>query len=1035
MGLPPDRGVRHEIDLVPGTKYCVTRQWPLPKEQCNVIDAFFRAKHEAGLVRESKSPHSTPTFCVRKPNGKWRIVHAFNKLNAATIPAQTPIPRKDVLQNNMVGSVSTPSGMLWEWLVMPQGLSNAPETFNRLVTQLFRPHRAYAHTYFDDIFVHSRAEHGKSDVENHVEHLRAVLECMRTNKLYANLDKCVFGAGEIPFLGCFIGKRGLRADPAKVKAIVEWPVPKNQKDLRKWLGLANYLHKYSANYAEIARPLSNLLKKDAPWCWEVGHDEAFQAVKESLLRAPILALLDPDRPFSVVCDASDFAIGCALLQADADGREGIIAFESRQLKAAEKNYPVHDKELLAMKYALVKFRVHLLGSKPFVIYTDHASLRTATQSPHLSQRMARWLSFFAEYNFEVKYKLGRLNVVADALSRRPDYELAHVTTVTSSVFDLIRAAYAHDDITEPEDAPRVIVPHDEDLKYRILYEVHDTSVGGHLGREKTYGSVSTMYWWPKPYKWVGTYVCTCETCQRTKSSPHAAAPLASLPVPTGCWQSISMDFVFGLPKDKAGNTGIVVFVDRLSKMAHLAAVPDTIDGEGTASLFLDRVFRQHGLPEAIVSDRDPCFTARFWESLFQVLGTRLDMSTADHPQTDGQTERVNRVVEDILRSVCAEASWRWSEVLPLVEFALNNAVHASTGFTPFYVNGLANPRVPLAPPRRGSGLSGGGIADRLADISPVAVRKQVDDFVALRLSVLCQVRDAMPGSQSLQKEYADAQGRCNVERFEVGDLVLLNAKNLPTHAVSSVFKTKLRPRFIGPFKVVAKKGLACTLSLPKKMRTHPVFYVGLLKPYQDPAQVSVEALAPGRQEAAGRQRVAEPQDAERTAEGAATDQADPAAEQPGAQGRRPGSEGHSVPRTSPPDGASLRDLLPSGRVRRSRHERRCSASEHADPAQSRCGDSQREGPGEARPPPDLLDEHGELHYHVERLVARRRRQGRTQYLVKWRDYPHSQNSWEFEVSLRQDCPDVVDVYDLAHLLPKRHHGVRRRHQAPSASRR
>ncbi|KAG3233510.1 hypothetical protein PI124_g21416 [Phytophthora idaei] len=191
MGLPPDRGVRHEIDLVPGTKYCVTRQWPLPKEQCDVIDAFFRAKHEAGLVRESKSPHSTPTFCVRKPNGKWRIVHAFNKLNAATIPAQTPIPRKDVLQNNMVGctlynaldlvhgyyhllmracdvpltAVSTPSGMLWEWLVMPQGLSNAPATFNRLVTQLFRPHRAYAQTYFDDISAHSRAEHGKSDWE------------------------------------------------------------------------------------------------------------------------------------------------------------------------------------------------------------------------------------------------------------------------------------------------------------------------------------------------------------------------------------------------------------------------------------------------------------------------------------------------------------------------------------------------------------------------------------------------------------------------------------------------------------------------------------------------------------------------------------------------------------------------------------------------------------------------------------------------------------------------------------------------------
>nr|CAI72333.1 putative polyprotein [Phytophthora infestans] len=623
-GQPPDRGVCHEIDLVSGTKYCVTRQWPLPREKCDVIDAFLRAKHKAGTVRERKFPHSRPTFCVRKPNG---------------------------------------NGMLWEWLDMPQGLSNAPATFTRLVTQLLKPHRAYAQTYFDNIFVRSRAEHGKLDVENHIDHLRAVLDCMRTNKLYANLDKCIFGAEEIPFLGCFIGKRGLRADPDKGKAIVDSPVPNNEKD-----------------FTELARFSYLLAQMDAAWCWNAEHDGAFEAVKESLLQAPILPLPDPDRPLSVVCDASDFAI-------------------------------VHNKELLAMKYALVKFSVHLLGSKPLVTFTDHASLRTATQSPYLSQRMARWLSLFAEYNFEVKYKPGRLNLVADALSRRPDYELAHVTTVTSSVPDLIRRAYAQDDMcvallrafeseeikdsdkelsgrlrarlhrysfdggllyysTDAEDNPYVVAHHEEDLKYQILYEVHATPVGGNLGREKTYGSVSSMYWWPKMYKWVGTYVRTCETCQRTKSAPSTAAPLASLPVPKGCWQSMSMDFVFGLPKAKAGNTGIVVFVDRLSKMAHLAAVPDTIDREGTALLVLERVFRQHGLPEAIGSDRDPRFTAEFWTSLFSVLGTGLDMSTADHPQADGQTERVNRVVEDILRSVCAEAPKHWSQMLPLVELEI-----------------------------------------------------------------------------------------------------------------------------------------------------------------------------------------------------------------------------------------------------------------------------------------------------------------------------------------------------------------------------
>ncbi|POM63968.1 Pol protein [Phytophthora palmivora] len=358
-----------------------------PKDPC----------HEAVVstsrtVQESKSPHSTPTFCVRNQNVKLRLVHAYNKLNNATVPAQTLIPRKDVLLNNMsdctlysaldlvdgyyqilmresdipLTAVSTPSGMLWEWLVTPQGLSNAPATFNRLVTQLFRPLPTFAWTYFDDIFVHSRAEGGQTALEVHLKHLRRVV--------------------------------GVRTDQVNVKSIATWSTPRSPKDLRKWLGLANYLYKYSAWYAELARPLSDLLKKDAYWIWEQKHQDAFDSIKASLQQAPVLALPDENKSCSVVCDVSDYAIGCALLQKDDEGHERVISFQSRQLKAAEWNYPVHDKELLAMKYALVKFRVHLLGTRPFVIYTDHASLRIATNSPHLSQRMARWLSFFAEYN-------------------------------------------------------------------------------------------------------------------------------------------------------------------------------------------------------------------------------------------------------------------------------------------------------------------------------------------------------------------------------------------------------------------------------------------------------------------------------------------------------------------------------------------------------------------------------------------------------------------------------------------------------------
>ncbi|GMF64161.1 unnamed protein product [Phytophthora fragariaefolia] len=231
------------------------------------------------------------------------------------------------------------------------------------------------------------------------------------------------------------------------------PTPSNVKELRQFLGLATYLCKYVSNFAGKIRPLSQLLKKDAAGDWTAECQQAFDAVKQGLTEAPILAVADQDRPFHVVCDASDFAIGCALMQHDHEERDRVVYYQSGQLKPAERNFPVHDKEPLAMKYALAKFRVYLLGSRPFVVYTDHASLRTAIKSPHISQRMAQWLSFFAEYNFQVEYKPGRLNVVADALSRRPDYAVhkadantigvVRTSTPSSSLLDDVRSAYAN----------------------------------------------------------------------------------------------------------------------------------------------------------------------------------------------------------------------------------------------------------------------------------------------------------------------------------------------------------------------------------------------------------------------------------------------------------------------------------------------------------------------------------------------------------------------------------------------------------------
>jgi hypothetical protein len=564
---------------------------------------------------------------------------------------------------------------------------------------------------------------------------------MRKHKLYANLQKCLFGVDEIPVLGDLVGINGVRPDPEKIKTIVEWPTPLNVKDVRKFLGLTAYLHKHSKNFAGLARPLSQMLRKEVEWSWTNECQEAFVSLKRSLVEAPILAIADHSKPFFVVCDASDFAIGCALMQLSDDGKERVVSFQSRQLRPAERNYPVHDKELLSMKYALTKFRVYLLGSKPFSVFTDHASLRTAIKSPHLSQRMARWLSFFADYNFTVHYKPGKANILADALSRRSDYEssaasVARIngmaTIPSSALLDEIKCAYNDDPLyaglycylsdptdkrrdaldastrcqlhrfelsdgiiyyrTDDGDAYRIAVPNDDDLRRKIMHEFHDVPTAGHLGREKTYLSLARNFYWANQYKSVRKYIRTCEVCQRVKPSACSQAPLHSLPVPSDCWKSISMDFVFGLPN--VGNkTGVLVFVDRFSKMVHLTAVSATVSAKQSAIIFIDSVFKLHGMPMEIVSDRDPRFTSRFWQEVFKLVGTNLLMSTTAHPETDGQTERVNRVLGDILRSY-ATSFEDWTALLPLAEFAINNSVHASTGMTPFYVNGLRHPRLP-----------------------------------------------------------------------------------------------------------------------------------------------------------------------------------------------------------------------------------------------------------------------------------------------------------------------------------------------------
>ncbi|KAE9117942.1 hypothetical protein PF010_g8413 [Phytophthora fragariae] len=405
--------------------------------------------------------------------------------------------------------------------------------------------------------------------------------------------------------------------------------------------------------------------------------------------------------------------------------------------------------------------------------------------------MARRLSFFAEYNFVVQYKSGKNNILADALSRRPDYdpqtELDRqgiddgdkdddhcVVRIASGINrtnvspemdlrDKIVAAYADEAVyagivaylrapsdetlgalsrntrnqihryhpdgdlmcynVDKFDAPRVVVPNDDDLRARIIHEFHDSPMGAHLGCEKIFAAVSRDFFWPHMHKWVRKWVRTCETCQRVKPSKSSQAPVRPLPIATEVWRSVSKDFIFGLPPDAEGRTDVLVFVDRFTKMVHLIPVSDTATAVETAAHLIDSVFCHHSLPESIVSDRDPRFTSAFWSSLFELLGTKLSMSIAAHPEPDGQTESVNRVLEDVLRSFATSFA-SWSSLLPLAEFALNNAEHASTGLTPFFANNAHQPRVPaliaVGHPTAPRGSTLGGDEDGVNDMTSTA---------------------------------------------------------------------------------------------------------------------------------------------------------------------------------------------------------------------------------------------------------------------------------------------------------------------------
>ncbi|KAK2452132.1 hypothetical protein QL285_011125 [Trifolium repens] len=883
--MPPEREVEFTIDLVPGTSPISMAPYRMSASELSELKKQLEELLEKKFIRPSVSPWGAPVLLVKKKDGSMRLCIDYRRLNQVTIKNKYPLPRIDDLMDQLVGAcvfskIDLRSGYHqirvkaediqktafrtryghYEYSVMPFGVTNAPGVFMEYMNRIFHSYLdKFVVVFIDDILVYSKTE------EEHAEHLRIVLRTLQEKKLYAKLSKCEFWLKEVSFLGHVISSGGIAVDPSKVDAVMKWGTPESVFEIRSFLGLTGYYRRFIEGFSKLALPLTRLTRKDQPFVWDSLCEKSFQELKKRLTSAPILILPKPDEPFVVYCDASLMGLGGVLMQ---NGQ--VVAYASRQLKVHEKNYPTHDLELAAVVFTLKIWRHYLFGSR-FEVFSDHKSLKYLFDQKELNMRQRRWLEFLKDYDFELSYHPGKANVVADALSRKSlhmsslmmreldliegfrDLSLVCETTprsvklgmlkLTNDFLDEVKNGQKGDldlvnrlalieqgketDFKVDENGvirfrERVCVPNIPELKRKILEEGHRSGLSIHPGATKMYQDLKKLFWWPSMKKEVAEFAYACLTCQKSKvEHQRPSGLLQPVFIPEWKWDSIAMDFVSGLPRTTKGNDSIWVIVDRLTKSAHFIAFKTGTLIPRLAEIYVEQIVRLHGIPSSIVSDRDPRFTSRFWESLQEALGTKLRMSSAYHPQTDGQSERTIQSLEDLLRAWVLEDGGSWDKYLPLIEFTYNNSYHASIRMAPFEALYGRRCRTALCWYEDGESVV----------LGPELVQQTTEKIK--------MIQEKMKATQSRQKSYHDKK-RKDVE-FQEGDHVFMRVNS--TTGVDRALKSrKLTSKFIGPYQILKRIGkVAYKIALPPSLSNlHDVFHVSQLRKYvSDPSHVIV----------------------------------------------------------------------------------------------------------------------------------------------------------------------------------------------------
>lgn len=637
----------------------------------------------------------------------------------------------------------TPWG-LFEYLVMPFCLANAPACFQIFIQWVLREYLdVFYFVYLDDILIFSKSE------AEHLDQIEKVFSALSEHKLTASAERCAFFQTEVVFLGFVISTTGISMDPQKLKTIADWPYPRDLSDLQRFLGFTNFYRGFIPSFSDVAGPLTVLTGKLIDTTLGLTSKEAkdsFSVLRMLFTRAPFLLHFDFNLHRIIQVDSSGFAFSGIFSQKDEGGNIRPVAYFSRKLDKTEKSWKVHNQELGAIVNCFEEWRAWLLGLNTLVIvFSDHANLCYFMTAQDLTARQARWATFLSEFLFDIVHIAGKLNP-ADPASRRADYlkgknssdrvvllgyqeDLKKAnTSIQISVVNLkdLKVSHRMDPFTifMPPQADTLIslkILYDSDvflfnkhpsfvtfqdsvwwwrdriyvplaMRNLILKQYHKTPSAGHWGSMKTLDMITRTFGWPDMRLDVLDFIKKCQSCQAIKVDHRPPQGLLKpLPIPDRPWSNIGVDFIVKLPQSN-GFDSIMVVVDHFSEASHFIPEQESWKADEMAFAFVSFVFKLHGLPDPIFSDRGSIFLSKFWTLVLTQVGIQLAPSTAFHPQTDGQVERINALLEDYLSHFVSEEQSDWAKWLPIAEFSYNNTPSSSTKFTPFFTQEGYHPR-------------------------------------------------------------------------------------------------------------------------------------------------------------------------------------------------------------------------------------------------------------------------------------------------------------------------------------------------------